>query len=181
MERQNFGLNPPLNLPSTSGFPGAKSTKHFAWFRNTKMKSAAPGLNTSPVEVTNISRHGFWRLSLFVIPRDSLWSVNPMPELGWIVRRKDPSNCSTNPGRSAGQAFCKHVFWIYPRGMSAGVPGAGNFGALRTPISAPGFTQHLSVRTVSASPADRRDVRRSRSSRFVPVRLVERREACRVK
>jgi hypothetical protein len=122
-----------------------------------------------------------WRLSLFFIPRDSLWSVNPMPELGWIVRRKDPSNCSTNPGRSAGQAFCKHVFWIYPRGMSAGVPGAGNFGALRTPISAPGFTQNLSVRTVSASPADRRDVRRSRSSRFVPVRLVERREACRVK
>ena len=26
------------------------------------MKSAAPGLNTSPVEVTNISRHGFWLL-----------------------------------------------------------------------------------------------------------------------
>ena len=122
-----------------------------------------------------------WRLSLFVIPRDSHWSVNPMPELGWIVGRKDPSNCSTNPGRSAGHAFCKHVFRIYPRGMSAGVPGAGNFGALRTPISAPGFTQNLSVRTVSASPADRRDVRRSRSSRFVPVRLAERREACRAK
>lgn len=26
------------------------------------MKSAAHGLNTSPVEVTNISRHGFWLL-----------------------------------------------------------------------------------------------------------------------
>ena len=26
------------------------------------MKSAALGLNTSPVEVTNISRHGFWLL-----------------------------------------------------------------------------------------------------------------------
>jgi hypothetical protein len=60
MEKQNFGLSPPLNLPSTLGFPGAKSAKHFAWYRNTKMKSATLGLNTSPVEVTNISRYGFW-------------------------------------------------------------------------------------------------------------------------
>jgi hypothetical protein len=43
-----------------------------------------------------------WRLSLFVIPRDSHWSVNPMPELGWIVRSQDPSNCSTNPSWSTG-------------------------------------------------------------------------------
>jgi len=26
------------------------------------MTSAAPGINTSPVEVTNISKHGFWLL-----------------------------------------------------------------------------------------------------------------------
>lgn len=26
------------------------------------MKSAAPGISTSPVEVTNISKHGFWLL-----------------------------------------------------------------------------------------------------------------------
>ena len=62
MEKQSSGLNLPLNLPSTLDFPSTKSTKHFAWCRNTKMKSAALGLSTFPVEITNISRHGFWLL-----------------------------------------------------------------------------------------------------------------------
>jgi hypothetical protein len=61
MERQNW-LEPTIELAQHVGFSGATSTKHLAWFRNTKMKSAALGLNTSPVEVTNISRHGFWLL-----------------------------------------------------------------------------------------------------------------------
>ncbi len=44
------------------------------------MKSAALGLNTSPVEVTNISRHGFWLLleneELFLPFSDFPWFQN---------------------------------------------------------------------------------------------------------
>ena len=41
------------------------------------MKSAAPGPSTSPVEVTNVSRHGFWLFigerEVFVAFRDFPW------------------------------------------------------------------------------------------------------------
>jgi hypothetical protein len=43
-------------------FPDVKSVKQPAWFRSMKMTSAALGASTSPVEVTNISQHGFWLL-----------------------------------------------------------------------------------------------------------------------
>ena len=43
-------------------FPDAKWAKQPAWFRSMKMTSAALGASTSPVEVTNISQHGFWLL-----------------------------------------------------------------------------------------------------------------------
>src|SRR5207247_9332339 len=40
------------------------------------MKSAAPGLSTSPAEVTNISPHGFW---LFVGERELFVPFNEFP------------------------------------------------------------------------------------------------------
>jgi hypothetical protein len=60
--KRSSGLTQQSNLLSTLAYLVAKSVKHFAWFRSTKMKSAIPGVNISPVEVTNISPHGFWLL-----------------------------------------------------------------------------------------------------------------------
>src|ERR1700682_23878 len=40
------------------------------------MKSAAPGPSTSPAEVTNVSRHGFW---LFVGERELFVPFNQFP------------------------------------------------------------------------------------------------------
>ena len=40
------------------------------------MKSAVPGASTSPVEVTNVSRHGFW---LFVTERELFVAFKEFP------------------------------------------------------------------------------------------------------
>lgn len=61
-EKPRFGLSRLLNYPNTPGFLRAKSAKPFISFRSMKMTFAALGTNTSPVEVTNISQHGFWVL-----------------------------------------------------------------------------------------------------------------------
>jgi hypothetical protein len=57
------------------------------------MKSAAPGLNTSPVEVTNISRHGFWLLledeELFLPFSDFPWFQHAA--VGKILHVERPS------------------------------------------------------------------------------------------
>jgi len=81
-------------LPSTSAFPGENLTKHFSLFRNTKMKSAALGSSTSPVEVTHISRHGFWLLlddeELFLAFSDFPWFKNAA--VGKIINVELPSS-----------------------------------------------------------------------------------------
>lgn len=57
------------------------------------MKSTAPGLNTSPVEVTNISRHGFWLLledeELFLPFSDFPWFQHAA--VGKILHVERPS------------------------------------------------------------------------------------------
>lgn len=58
--KPNIGLIPKLNLLNPWAFLGEKSTKHFVLYRN--MTSATLGTSTSPVEVTNISKYGFWLL-----------------------------------------------------------------------------------------------------------------------
>jgi len=60
--KPSSGWNQVFHWPSLPVFRSAKSAKHFALFRSTKMTSAAPGANISQVEVSNISRHGFWLL-----------------------------------------------------------------------------------------------------------------------
>jgi hypothetical protein len=45
-----------------SGSLVVKSMRHIVWLRSIIMKSIAHGLDTSPVEVTHISRFGFWLL-----------------------------------------------------------------------------------------------------------------------
>jgi len=35
---------------------------HFEYFWSMRMKSAKPGKHTSAVEITNVSKHGFWLL-----------------------------------------------------------------------------------------------------------------------
>jgi len=58
------------------------------------MKSAALGLNTSPVEVTNISRHGFWLLledeELFLPFSDFPWFQDAA--IGKILNVELPSS-----------------------------------------------------------------------------------------
>lgn len=60
--RPSSGLSLRSRSPSTSAFPDEKSVRRFALYRSMQMTSAALGTDTSPVEVTNVSRHGFWVL-----------------------------------------------------------------------------------------------------------------------
>jgi len=60
--KPNIGLIQKLNLLNLSVFLDVKSTKHFALYRSMNVTSATLGISTSPVEVTNISKHGFWLL-----------------------------------------------------------------------------------------------------------------------
>jgi hypothetical protein len=60
--KPSIGLNPKLNLLNLWAFPDGKSTKHFALYRSMNMTFATLGISTSPVEVTNISKYGFWLL-----------------------------------------------------------------------------------------------------------------------
>jgi hypothetical protein len=57
------------------------------------MKSAAPGQSTSPVEVTNVSRHGFWiligELELFAPFKEFPWFKDAT--IGEITRVELPS------------------------------------------------------------------------------------------
>ncbi len=57
------------------------------------MKSAAPGASTSPVEVTNVSTHGFWifvgERELFVSFRDFPWFKDA--SIGAITQVELPS------------------------------------------------------------------------------------------
>lgn len=57
------------------------------------MKSVAPGICTSPVEVTNISRHGFWLLledkELFLAFADFPWFQDAT--IGKILNVEQPS------------------------------------------------------------------------------------------
>jgi hypothetical protein len=60
--KPNIGLIQKLNLLNLSVFLDVKSTKHFTLYRSMNVKSATLGISTSPVEVTNISKYGFWLL-----------------------------------------------------------------------------------------------------------------------
>jgi len=60
--KPNIGLNPELSLLNLWAFLDGKSTKHFILYRSMNMKSAMLGISISPVEVTNISKYGFWLL-----------------------------------------------------------------------------------------------------------------------
>ena len=58
------------------------------------MKSVAPGPSTSPVEVTNVSTHGFWLFigerEMFVVFRDFPWFRKRQSERlrGWSFRAR---------------------------------------------------------------------------------------------
>ncbi|MDD5267816.1 MAG: DUF2442 domain-containing protein [Methylococcales bacterium] len=60
--KPNIGLIQKLNLLNLSVFLDEKSKKHFALYRSMNVTSAMLGISTSPVEVTNISKYGFWLL-----------------------------------------------------------------------------------------------------------------------
>ena len=60
--KPNIGLIQKLNLLNLSVFLDVKSTKHFTLYRSMNVKSATLGISNSPVEVTNISKYGFWLL-----------------------------------------------------------------------------------------------------------------------
>ena len=60
--KPNIGLSQKLNLLNSSVFLDVKSTKHFTLYRSMNVKSATLGISNSPVEVTNISKYGFWLL-----------------------------------------------------------------------------------------------------------------------
>jgi hypothetical protein len=62
MAKPSFGSNPQSNSRNTPALLGKRSMQRSTSFRNMKMTYATPGANISPVEVTNISRHGFWVL-----------------------------------------------------------------------------------------------------------------------
>ena len=58
------------------------------------MTSAAPGINTSPVEVTNISKHGFWLLledeELFLPFSDFPWFEDvPVRRLPYLKQAQE--------------------------------------------------------------------------------------------
>lgn len=60
--RRSSGLSQLSSYLNTQDFLGTRSVKRFALSRSMKMTSATLGNGISPVEVTNISRHGFWVL-----------------------------------------------------------------------------------------------------------------------
>ena len=55
-------LEPAIEVAQHTGLSRGKSARRFALFRSTQMTSARLGENISLVEVTNVSRHGFWVL-----------------------------------------------------------------------------------------------------------------------
>jgi hypothetical protein len=62
MVKPSFGWSLRLNLHSILALPGVRLPKYSASYRSMSMTFATLGISTSPVEVTNISRHGFWLL-----------------------------------------------------------------------------------------------------------------------
>jgi hypothetical protein len=67
-----------LRWHSTQACHGEKSAKLNNWCRSTKMTYAALGTNTSAVEVTHISKHGFW-----ILVRDEELFL-PFSEFPWF-------------------------------------------------------------------------------------------------
>ena len=57
-----FWLEPSIELAQHVGLSRPEINETLRLVQEHEMKSAAHGLSTSPVEVTNISRHGFWLL-----------------------------------------------------------------------------------------------------------------------
>lgn len=71
-----FWLQPGSSSPKTRGFRRARSRLSVKSSRDELMTSRQPGANTSEVEVTNISRHGFW---LWVSGRELFVSFAEFP------------------------------------------------------------------------------------------------------
>jgi hypothetical protein len=61
--KQNFGLNLILSSPEVKEYQSVNSVSSKTSSRSIQMKSQALGIDTSPLEVTNISPHGIWLLT----------------------------------------------------------------------------------------------------------------------
>jgi hypothetical protein len=61
--KQNFGLNLVSNSPKIKDYQNGNSVSLKTSLRSISMKSKLPGIDTSPLEVTNISPHGIWLLA----------------------------------------------------------------------------------------------------------------------
>ena len=71
-----FWIEPAVELHANYGLNRRGSQRLRDSLRSTSMKSAALGRRTSPVEVTNVSPHGFW---LFIGEKEQFVSFAEFP------------------------------------------------------------------------------------------------------
>jgi hypothetical protein len=60
--RRRSGSSRQSSLPGTTGWPIKIWVASYSWWWTTIRKFGMPGAATSELEITNISRHGFWLL-----------------------------------------------------------------------------------------------------------------------